>query len=88
MLDSLNPGIRHLILAVVPVILGVLSTDFVPQLQSVNPFVATAGGGPGSAGPPVLQHPHHAVRRGFAGRGRRGRLRPAPEKPQDHFVSA
>jgi hypothetical protein len=41
MLDSLNPGIRHLILAVVPVILGVLSTDFVPQLQSVNPFVAT-----------------------------------------------
>lgn len=41
MLDSLNPGVRHLVLAVVPVILGIVSTDFVPQLQSVNPFVAT-----------------------------------------------
>lgn len=40
-LDALNPGVRHLILALVPVILGVVSTDFVPQLQSVNPFVAT-----------------------------------------------
>lgn len=41
MLDSLNPGVRHLILAVAPVILGIISTDFIPQLQSVNPLVAT-----------------------------------------------
>lgn len=40
MLDSLNPAVRHLILAVVPVVLGVLGTDFVPLLQNVNPFAA------------------------------------------------
>lgn len=40
MLDSLSPAVRHLILAVVPVVLGVLSTDAVPVLEGVNPFVA------------------------------------------------
>lgn len=44
MLDGLNPAVRHLVLMVLPILLGWAATDLVPALQGANPVVGAVAG--------------------------------------------
>lgn len=44
MLDGLSPAVRHLVLMLLPVVLGWAGTDLVPALHGVNPVVGSLAG--------------------------------------------